>query len=93
MYMQLLHVHFLCHSTYVSPTFTYSPPLLPISTLLADITRLGITDLEKLNLVKLGNGGLVLGLSQILLLPKLPQKMRLDSNVVESDTKIIVSLF
>ena len=35
----------------------------------------GITDLDKPNLVKFGNGGLVVGLGQFLLLPQLPQKV------------------
>ena len=34
-----------------------------------------VSNLDKLNLVKLGNGGLVLGSIPFLLLPKLPQKM------------------
>ena len=51
-----------------------------------------ITNLEKLSLFKLGSGGLVLGLSQFLLLPLLPQKMNLSSKVVKSDSKIIISL-
>ena len=42
---------------------------------------LRITDLDKLNLVKLDNGGLVLGSSQFLLLSQLPQKMTLTSKV------------
>ena len=33
-----------------------------------------ITDLDKLKLVKIGNGGLVLSSSQFILLPQLPQK-------------------
>ena len=45
-----------------------------------------------LNLVKLGYGGLVLGSSQFLLLPKLPQKMMIASKVVKSDSKIIILL-
>ena len=32
-----------------------------------------VTDLDKFNLIILGNGGLVLGSSQILLLPSLPK--------------------
>ena len=43
---------------------------------------------HKLNLVKLGYGGSVLGSSQFLL----PQKMTLASKVVKSDSKIIISL-
>jgi hypothetical protein len=37
-------------------------------------------------------GGLVLGLSQFLILPQLPNKMMLDSKVVKMDSKIIISL-
>ncbi len=47
------------------------------------------TDLDKLNLVNLGNGGLVLGLK---LLPQLPHKMKLASKVVDSDSKIVIPL-
>ena len=41
-----------------------------------------VMDLEKLNLVKLGYGGLGLGSSQFLLLPQMPQKMMLASNLL-----------
>ncbi len=63
-----------------------------------------IMDLDKLALAwryivfhrqgKLGYGGLVLGLhsSQFLLLPKLPQKITLNSKVVKIDSKIIILL-
>ena len=56
------------------------------------LTTVRIMDFEKLNLVKLHYSGLVLSLSQFLPLPLLPQKMMLDSNVVKSDSKIIISL-
>ena len=49
-----------------------------------------IKNLDKLNLLKLANGGLVLGSSQFLLLPQLPLKMILASKVVKSDSKIII---
>ena len=49
-------------------------------------------DLDKLNLVTFGYGGLVLGSCQFLLLPQLPQKMILNSKVVKKDSKIIISL-
>ena len=49
-------------------------------------------DLDKLNLVKLGYDGSVLGLSQFLLLPQLPQKMILALKVVKSNSEIIISL-
>ena len=52
--------------------------------------KIRITDLYKLNLVKLGYGGLALGLSQYSILPQLPQKMTLASKVVKSDSKIII---
>ena len=42
-----------------------------------------IIDLDQLYLVKLGNGGSVLGLSQFLLLPQMPQKTLLDSKVAQ----------
>jgi hypothetical protein len=41
---------------------------------------------------KFDKGGLILSLSQFLLLPQLPQKMKLASKVVEIDSKIIGSL-
>ena len=44
-------------------------------------------DLGKLNLVKLNYGGLVLGLSQFLLMPQLFQKMTLASESVKSNSK------
>ena len=46
-----------------------------------------VRDLYKLNLVKLGNAGSVIGLSQFFLLFKLPEKMTLASKV-----KIIIVL-
>ena len=45
-----------------------------------------IKDLDKLNLVKLVNGGLVLGSSHFLLLPHMPKKMKIASKL---DSKII----
>ena len=51
-------------------------------------TTVCITDLFKLNLVKIRNGGLVLCSSQFPVLPQLPQKMTLAAKVV----KIIISL-
>ncbi len=41
---------------------------------------------------KFANDGLILSSSQFLILPELPQKMKLTSKVVEIDPKIIVSL-
>ena len=43
------------------------------------ICTVSITDLDKLNFVKLDYGGLVLGYGQFLLLPQLPQKITLVS--------------
>ena len=51
-----------------------------------------VTDLDKLDLVKFDYGGLVLGSSQFSLLAQLSQKIMLDSKVVTSDSKIIISL-
>ena len=51
-----------------------------------------ITDLDKLYLAKIRNGGLVLGLCQFPLLLQLPQKMMLASKVVKIDSEIIVLL-
>ena len=45
--------------------------------------------MDKLNLVKLGNSGLVLGSCKFSLLPQLSQK---NEEVVKRDSKIIVSL-
>ena len=44
-------------------------------------------DLDKLNLVKICNGGLDLGLSQFLILSQVPEKMMLDLKVVKIDPK------
>ena len=49
-------------------------------------------DLDKLNLIKLGYSCLVLGSSQFLIMPQLPQKMMHASKVVKNDLKIIISL-
>ena len=46
-----------------------------------------ITHLNKLNLVKLCYGGLVLGSRQLLILPQLAQIMILASKVVKNDSK------
>jgi hypothetical protein len=41
---------------------------------------------------KFPDGGSVLGSSQFSILPQLPLKMMLDSNIVNIDPKIIISL-
>jgi hypothetical protein len=41
---------------------------------------------------KSANGGLILSSSQFLILPQLPQKMKLALKVVKVDSKIIISL-
>jgi hypothetical protein len=41
---------------------------------------------------KSANGGSILTLCQFLILPQLPQKMKLASKVVKVDSKIIISL-
>jgi hypothetical protein len=41
---------------------------------------------------KSANGGSILSLSQFLILPQLPQKIKLTSKVVKVDSKIIISL-
>jgi hypothetical protein len=41
---------------------------------------------------KSANGGLILSLSQFLILPQLPQKIKLASKVVKIDSKIIILL-
>ena len=50
-----------------------------------------VTDLDKMDLVKFGYGGLAQGSSQSMLLPKLARKMMHASKVVKFDTKIITS--
>jgi hypothetical protein len=40
---------------------------------------------------KAANGGSILSLSQFLILPQLPQKIKLASKVVKIDSKIIIS--
>ena len=52
----------------------------------------GIKDLDKVNLAKLNYGVKVLGSNWYSLLSQLPQKMMLDSKVVKSDFKIILSI-
>jgi hypothetical protein len=44
------------------------------------------------SLAKFAYGGSILSLSQFLILPQLPQKMKLKSKVVKINPKIIVSL-
>jgi hypothetical protein len=41
---------------------------------------------------KSANGGSILSSNQFLILPQLPQKMKLASKVVKVDSKIIISL-
>ncbi len=41
---------------------------------------------------KIANGGSILSLSQISILPQIAQKMKLASKVVKIDSKIIISL-
>ncbi len=47
---------------------------------------------QEFSQAKFANGGLILRSSQFLILPQLPQKMKLASKVVKIDLKIIVSL-
>jgi len=51
-----------------------------------------IKDLDKINLVKIRNGGKVLGSSQFSILSQLPQKAILASKVVINDSKIVITL-
>jgi hypothetical protein len=67
-------------------------------------TRLDTTGLEPSTMVRLysvfqgfrqaksANGGSILSSSQFLILPQLPQKMKLASKVVKVDSKMIISL-
>ena len=49
-------------------------------------------DLDKLNMVKPGNGGSVLGSRKFSPLLQLPQKMTLAARVVKRDSQIIITL-
>ena len=51
-----------------------------------------ITDLDKISYVKLGYGGLVLSSRQFSMLTQQPQKMTHASKVVNSDSKIIITV-
>ena len=55
-------------------------------------STVSITDLDMLYLVKISNGGLVLGSSQVSLQSQLPQKMTLALKVVKIDSIIMISL-
>ena len=56
-------------------------------------SKLRFKDFDKLNLVKIHNGGKVLGSSQFLPLPQLHQKTMLASKVVKNNSKIVISLW
>ena len=56
------------------------------------LSMVRIKDLDKLNLLKLAYGDLVLGLSQFFLLPQLPQNKTLASKLLKSDSKITILL-
>jgi hypothetical protein len=45
------------------------------------------TDLDKINFVKIHDGGLVLGSNHSSLLPQLPSKIKLATKMVENDLK------
>jgi hypothetical protein len=47
---------------------------------------------QEFSKAKSANGGLILSSSQFLILPQLPQKIKLASKVVKVDSKIIISL-
>jgi hypothetical protein len=66
--------------------------LLPYILMKLSRSALRFKDLDKLNLVKFVSGVLVLGSGQILILPKLTQKIMLTLKVVISDSKINVLL-
>ena len=51
-----------------------------------------VTELDKFNLVKIGYGGLVLGISQFMILPQLPQKMMLTTKVTQKKSPCFISL-
>ena len=59
---------------------------------IAQVRTRHFKDLDKLNLVKLTDGDLVLGSRQVLIQPQLPYKMKLASKDVKSDSQIIISL-
>ena len=58
---------------------------------LVSTSKVRIMDLDKLNLVKICNGGSILGSSQSTM-PLLHQEMTLASKVVKIDSKIIILL-
>jgi hypothetical protein len=47
---------------------------------------------QRFSKAKSANGGSILSSSQFLILPQLPQKIKLPSKVVKNDSKIIISL-
>jgi hypothetical protein len=47
---------------------------------------------QEFSKAKSANGGSILSLSQFLILPQLPQKIKLASKAVKVDPKIIISL-
>ena len=51
-----------------------------------------VINFDILNLVKLGDGGLVLDLSQLLLVPPVPQKMTIASKVTQKWSSCFISL-
>ena len=69
---------------------SYFDPFTLRVMLYQDVISFRITDLDKLNLVKIQNGGQVSGSSQFPLMPRLPQKMTLASKVVKNDSKITI---
>ena len=63
-----------------------------MATTSTEVPTVRIKDLNKLNLVNLAYGGLVLGSSQFTLLSEMPQKMMPTSKVVKNDSKVIILL-
>jgi hypothetical protein len=56
------------------------------------ILSYGYSVFQEFSKAKSAIGGLILSLSQFLILPQLPQKIKLASKVVKVDSKIIISL-
>ncbi len=67
---------------------TAHPALLRHRTLLEQSEKYSVC--QGFSKAKSANGGSILSLSQFLILPQLPQKIKLTSKVVKVDSKIII---
>ncbi len=69
-----------------------STPRPPGTAFWSSTTFLRYSVFHRFREAKFANGGSILSSSQFLMLPQLPQKMKLVSKVVKIDPKIIISL-